>query len=293
MHKIEFNNITREFPESIEEMTPAQYRYFAFLELNRQMGKISMKQLEVQFVYFALNMVRTSDAPKVIENVTLLRELVKPYFTTQKAKGKTNTIVDLNFLGNPLPEIVPKKGHRFLGPSAALQNCTYEEVFVQAHAALLEFSNTMEEESLDRLVAILYRPANEKGKRPKFDPETFEDNIPLVQHLHPEVKFGVYLFFASCVKFITTAEALDIGGGNTVNIAQLFKPDPGQSSSKGIGPVGLIYSIAESGVFGNARETASQGVYDVLIRMVQLHEQAKEMKKNAKRNQTPRVSRRR
>ena len=293
MHKIAFNNITREFPACVDQMTPEQYRYFAFLELNRQMGKISMKQLEVQFVYFALNMVRTSNAPKVVENVNLLRKLVKPYFTTQKAKGKTNTIVDLNFLQNPLKEIEPEKDLVLLGPSEALTNCTYEEVFVYGHAALLEFSNTMNEEALDRLVAILYRPANANGKRPKFDPETYEDNIPLVENLHPEVKFGVYLFFASCIKFITTATTLDIGGGNTVNIAQLFKPDPGQKSSKGIGPVGLIYSIAESGVFGNARETASQGVYDVLIRMVQLHEQAKEMKKNAKRNQTPRVSRRR
>ena len=281
MHKIEFSNITREFPESVSEMTPEQFRYFAFLEMNRQLGKISMQELEVFFVYFALNMVRTTDGLKAIENVNLLRELVRPYFTTQKIKGKNVTILDLNFLENPLP-LLKTEGAKLHGPSAALQNCTYEEVFVHAQNALLEFSASGEEEALDRLVAILYRPAVD-GKRPKFDPEKIDDHLPLVKKLLPEVKFGIYLFFASCQKFITTATDLDIGGGNEVNIAQLFKPDPGQKKVKGIGPVGIIYSLAESGVFGSAKDTASQGVYDVLIRMVQLHEQAKEMKKNAKR----------
>lgn len=282
MHKIEFGNITRDFPESVSEMTPEQFRYFAFLEMNRQLGKMKMEQLEVFFVYFALNMVRTTKSLKAVENVNLLRELVRPYFTTQKIKGKNVTILDLNFLENPLPVISVNASLKLHGPAAALQNCTYEEVFVHAQNALLEFSATGEEETLDRLVAVLYRPLLD-GKRPKFDPEKIEEHLPLVKNLLPEVKFGIYLFFASCQKFITTATDLDIGGGNRVNIAQLFKPDPGQKKARGIGPVGIIYSLAETGVFGNAKETASQGVYDVLIRMVQLHEQAKEMKKNAKR----------
>lgn len=282
MHKISFNNLTREFPEIISEMTGPQYRSFAYLEMLRQLGQISMTDLEVRFVYAALNMVRVSRSPLVVENIRQLRALVRPYFTTQTHKGKTATIVDLNFVENPLPSF--QVGDvTLLGPSTALQNCTYEEVFIGAHAALLEFSTTMELEALDRLTAALYRPAV-NGKRPKYDPETVEDHLHLAKQLHAQDKFGVYLFFASCLKFITTADTLDIGSGTTVNIAQLFKPDPSQKGSKGIGPIGLIYSIAESGVFGNARETASQGVYDVLIRMVQLHEQAKEMKrKNAKR----------
>lgn len=263
-------------------MTAPQYRSFAYLEMLRQMGQISMSDLEVRFVYAVLNLVRVSKAPKVVENIRQLRALVRPYFTTQKKKGKVETIVDLNFVENPLPEL-KAENTTLLGPSAALQNCTYEEVFIGAQGALIDFSNTMEVEALDRLVATLYRPSV-NGKRPKYDPETVEEILPLVKQLPAHEKFGVTLFFASCQKFITTADALDIGGGTTVNIAQLFKPDPSQKGSKGIGPVGLIYSIAESGVFGNARETASEGVYDILIRMVQLHEQAKEMKrKNAKR----------
>lgn len=294
MHKIKFNNIKRDFPENISEMTAPQFRYFAYLEMLRQLGKITMAQLEVQFVYFALNMVRTSNAPLVVENITKLRQLVRPYYTTQSHKGKIVTILDLNFVKNPLPEITivpsclqegcppPADGVVLHGPADALQNCTYEEVFVHAQNALLDFSNTQNAESLNELVAILYRPAK-KGKRPKFDPEKTNGHLELVKSLHEEIKFGVYLFFASCHKFITTATDLNIGGGTSVNIAELFKPDPTQGKSKGIGPVGIIYSLAESGVFGNAKETARQNVYDVLIRMVQLNEQAKKMKQDAKR----------
>ena len=269
-------------------MTPEQYLYFSLLELKRQAGKISMRNLEISFVYFALNMVRVSSTSQVVENVNKLRKLVQPYYISQKIKGKTQQIVDLNFLENPLPVLTIKTPHsgswgvKLYGPEAALQDCTYEEVFVHAQNALVEFSTTGEQEALDRLVAVLYRPMF-NGKRPKFEAGKINDHLHLVKELFPEVKFGVYLFFASCQKFITTATDLDIGGGNTVNIAQLFKPDSGQKAGKGIGPVGIIYSLAESGVFGNAKKTAAQGVYDVLIRMVQLHEQAKEMKKNAKR----------
>lgn len=287
MHKIEFGNITREFPENISEMTAPQYRYFAYLEMLRQSGKITMERLEVLFIYFVLNMVRTTDGEKAIENITLLRQLVKPYFVEQRYKGKVAQVVDLNFLNNPLP-VIQCGRKKLYGPADALQDCSYEEVFIHGQNALIEFSNTRESSALDNLVAALYRPKKrslpwEKKKRPRFDPETMEDVLPLVQQLRPEIKFGVYLFFASCQKFITTADALDIGGGTTVNVAQLFKPDPSQKSGAGIGSVGIIYSLAESGVFGDAKETARQGVYDVLIRMVQLHEQAKEMKRHAKR----------
>lgn len=281
MHKIAFGKIEKDFPENISEMTGAQYRYFCFLEMQRQMGKMEMAELEVLFVYFVLEMDRRIDAPLVVENVTQLRKLVQPYFTIEKRDQKTHIIIDLDFVKNILP-VLEVGETKLLGPADALQNCTYEEVFVHGQNALLEFSNTREEDHLDELVAILYRPAI-NGKRPKFNAEDMEEHLHLVKQLNPEVKFGIFLFFASCHKFITNADALDIGGGVTVDIAQLFKPDPNQKKSKGIGSIGIIYSLAESGVFGNAKETASYPAYDILIRMVQLHEQYKEAKRNVKR----------
>ncbi len=284
MHKIEFGKIDKDFPEDISEMTPAQFQYFSYLEMLRQSGQISMEALEVHFVYFALNMVRTSDSAKIVENVTKLRELVRPYFIEKSHNGKTSKIVDLNFVINPFPSIVCNK-ETLLGPADALQDCSYEEVFVHAHREFMEFSNTRDMEALTRLAAVLYRPAK-NGKRTKFKAKDLEDHQKLTIQLKPEVKFGIFLYFASCHKFITTNDALDIGGGITVDIASLFKPDSTQGNAKGIGPVGIIYSIAESGVFGSAKETGAQNVYDILIRMVQLNEQAKKIKADAKRNKS-------
>jgi len=281
MHKITFGKIEKDFPENISEMTGAQYRYFCFLEMQRQLGKMEMAELEVLFVYFVLEMDHRIDAPLVVENVTQLRKLIQPYFTTEKRDQKTYIILNLDFVTNLLHVLEVEKS-KLVGPGDALQNCTYEEVFVHGQNALLDFSQTREEKYLDQLVAILYRPAI-NGKRPIFNAEAIDEHFPLVQQLLPEIKFGVFLFFASCHKFITNANALDIGGGATVDIAQLFKPDPSQKKQKGIGSIGIIYSLAESGVFGNAKETAAYPAYDVLIRMVQLHEQYKEAKRNAKR----------
>jgi len=66
-------------------------------------------------------------------------------------------------------------------------------------------------------------------------------------------------------------------GGVSVNIAQLFKPS--KKKAKGVGPVGIIWDLAESNVFGNADETGKKNVYDILVRMVQLHEKSEEIKK--------------
>jgi len=40
----------------------------------------------------------------------------------------------------------------------------------------------------------------------------------------------------------------------------------------------VIWDLAESNVFGNAEATGKVNVYDVLVRMVQLHEKAEELK---------------
>ena len=283
MHKIEFGKITKEFPESIAEMTGPQYRYFCYLELNRQLGKMPMHDLETMFVYFALNMAHTSDSPRVIENVTLLRELVKPYYIEQEGKGKTkHKIVDLNFVNNPLPVITIDK-LKLYGPSPALQDCTYAEVFMHSQNAMIDFCNTSEEEYLDDLIAVLYRPMI-KGKRPKFDSDNYEEHKQAIKKLPPEIKFGVFLFFSSCHKFITTNRALDIGGGVVINTAQLFQPS--KKKQKGVGPIGVIHSLAESQVFGDTEKTGKTGVYDVLTRLVQLHEQGLEAKRNANSKKT-------
>lgn len=282
MHKIAFGKITKDFPESIAEMSGPQFRYFAFLEMNRQLGKMTMADLEVMFIYFALDMVRTSNSPKVVENINRLRPLVHPYFSNQEHKGKKSAIVNLDFVNNSLQEISIGETTLY-GPEDALQDCTYEEVFVHGQNAMIDFCNTNSIACLDNLVAVLYRP-KVNGKRPDFRREKYEEHLELVKQLQPEVKFAIFLFFSSCHKFITTCSALDIGGGNTLNIAQLFQPS--KKKAKGIGPLGIIYSLAESRVFGDADKTGRKNVYEVLARLVQLHEQAKEAEKNAKRKKT-------
>lgn len=278
MHQISFNNITREFPETVSEMTPEQYRYFCQLELARQAGQISMARLEILFIYHVLNMVRVSNKPQVIENIHKLRSLVKPYFTSQRKDGKDRPVLDLDFVHNPIPEI--KLGKTiYKGPGTALQDCEYAQLFVYAHNAYIDFSKTMQDKHLDRLVAALYMPAGSEFKAQDMISRAgkFKD-IPL------DLKFGVYLFFASCMKFIATNTALPIGGGVTVDISILFKSDGGSGSMKGIGAIGVIYDLAADGVFGDADKTGHQNAYDVLIRIIQLDQKAKKLKEDAKRN---------
>jgi hypothetical protein len=69
--------------------------------------------------------------------------------------------------------------------------------------------------------------------------------------------------------------------GNKCMFSRIFRKGKGEgrSEGEGIGLTGVLMSLAESGVFGNIKETADANVWDVLTRLYQLELQSEEMEK--------------
>ena len=92
------------------------------------------------------------------------------------------------------------------------------------------------------------------------------------------------LWFGNCVDFIATGRpTID---GIEMDFSILFsKKTDSDNTPAGIGLTGVIYSLAESSVFGNAEQTGNTNLYDVLVRLYQLKLELDALKdKNNKHN---------
>ncbi|WP_109852817.1 hypothetical protein [Aquimarina sp. AU58] len=293
MHKIEIphKNKSIEFPESISEMNTNQYILFSDLAFKFATQQISYGEFKVQLTYILLNLERKVDmteasekTDRVAENVYRISELMESFFRTEIKDKKKYKIIKLDDVVNHIP-FFSISGTKYYGPKDALTSCSFGQ-YIQALNALHDFYNTKEEHHLNTLVDTLYRPIGDE-----FSNESIDDRPEVHVNTAIGVKYGVYLFFAACQEWIVTNKELSIGGGNTVDLTVLFKSNKPKDplAPKGIGMLSALYTIAESGVFGTMDKTADQNLYDVLVYMVQKHNEVEKMKRDAKRKKSTKV----
>lgn len=289
MLSIDINSkISRDYPESIAEMTSDQFVNFADLVFMYQSKQISYQEFSVRLTYTLLNMERTvkktnkSRLSEVSECINYIAKNNDAFFEEKHKEGKTYKVIALNFVSNLIPKI--KVGDQwYYGPSDALTNTEFGE-YVSALNFYIDFSKSNKVEDLDLLVGVLYRPENESkslnDKRTPFNKELISYYAKEVSTIPFAEKYAIYLFFAACQQFIVTTKELSLSGGITVDLSVLFNQS--KTNEKGIGMAGIIYSLAESNVFGDAEKTAKQPTYEILLRMVQTYYQAKKLERDAK-----------
>ncbi len=290
MHTIEIGHkITKYYPECIEEMTSQQYIEFVRLVILYQANQLTYTAFSLRLTYMFLDMERRininehKNVDKILDNLQQLTALNNAFFEEQSSEnGKVVKVLNTDFIKNPLPEF---KHLNIKGPDDALVNTTFGE-YVSALNAYIDYSNSGEESDLNVLVASLYRPICKQRQKQHLDDirEPFHKDrinyyITKIKDLDFEYKYGIYLWFASCQKFIVTNTDLTLSGGVSVDLSSLFK---GTGNDKGIGMAGIIFDLAESNVFGTSDEVEQKPTYDVLVRMVQTKQQAEKLKRDVK-----------
>ncbi|WP_378186892.1 hypothetical protein ACE939_00905 [Aquimarina sp. W85] len=293
MHKIEIpsKNTVIEFPEEISEMTVEQYIAFCSLILQFTNKEISYGELRVQLTYVLLNLIRKVDVSKqneqadaVSENVYRISQLMDCFFDTNEKDGKAFKTVKLDNIDNKIPSIEIQK-HMYTGPADALTDLKFGQ-YIQALNAYIDYAKTKDEYYLNHLVATLYTAKDEA-----LDNNSKDRKAALFSLVSLAQRYGVYLFFQGCQEWIATNRALDIGGGHTVDLSVLFIPSKNsESDGKSIGMLSAMYTLAESGVFGDMEKVANQNLYDALVYMVQKHNEVLKLKKNAKNTRSKGVS---
>lgn len=118
---------------------------------------------------------------------------------------------EVNLTRNSLP-VIRQGWRKYHGPSDGLQNCTFGE-FTRANSLLDAFIRSGEQQYLDAIVAVFYRPAkwfwfirkrftDDEDPRRRYSSQTHKKRSKRFALLDPQVKYAVYLFFSGVLNLL-------------------------------------------------------------------------------------------
>lgn len=309
------------FPSDQDEMNGKQRITLITGLLLYNMGKITYSGLKkfllknylnvkpsIAYKYFSTN----ADKLRAAENFNRLADCLDSLFRhAEPVEGHPELVEGHPELVEGHPELVegqtinletPKqflpviscRRKKYYGPESGFADLTFYE-FRTASYYFAQYIQNNKEADLDRLIALLYRPGKKfwHFKKHRSDcngirripisaetnPSCLEKRALRLSKLPFPVKYTILLYCAGCFNFIRTGRPeID---GKEINLERLYKNEPDGES---IGMSGLLFSIAESGIFGNIKETDQQNIYTILARMYQLMLQEEEMKRKFKSN---------
>lgn len=299
-HSIEIPEYNKTFymPSDLSECDSRQYIEMCHLILNYQLDKLSYEELRLTAVYKLLNLKLSSSPDRVTEenkltNIYLISELLDSFFEVNEAGQK---VIKQYYVHNPIPKIAPLWA-TYYGPSDSFMNLTFGE-YVDVLRLFLDFSASKDFMLLYDITAILYRPKKpfhfirKLGNsyngdcRVKYNSNKVQERAVTLRTAPVGFIFGVYLLFASFQKYITTAKIP--WGGNEIDLSILFSPLPDDNSTQDTAPSlgmdSLVFSIAESGVFGDFKEVRASNFWEIIIRIYDLTKRDQDERQKNKSN---------
>lgn len=306
MHRLDIpaKKIHVEYPSKLQECSPEQAAFFVGLYLKYLQKQISVEDMKVMMAKNFLKLkssakywsaLRRSKNDKASEdyldtirdNIYQIAYSLNSFFVEEDNEGRKTLKPEFTCIKNIIPKI---KG--FYGPADALTDCTFYE-YKEAHTAFMKFVNTENDVYLHRLAAILYRPKKlflfirkrlpkfngriRKEIRPDSNSLILENRINKMSRLSHEQLYYIFLFYRSCEEYLFNGTPeID---GKEINLSVLYE-GTGSSTGDDIGLTGVLFSLAESNVFGDIDKTANTGLYDILVRLYQMAVQFKKFKKD-------------
>jgi len=278
-------NFEKEIPCSFDEMSSEEFIRFAHLYLELQNGAVTLNHLKTEMVFqflglkyskWRFELMMEEDKAKIYENIFLISEKLDFMFVHEPTEdGKINLKVNFPFTKNLIP-----KYQGFIGPDDLMDDVTFLE-YKNAHVAAMEFLKSNDETDLNWFVATLYRrPVLRWWKKPTYDEFKTKKIAEKVSCWPFSVKYAMLLNFMAWEEYIRTgAFVID---GNEISFSILFKRSEDDGDDAGTGLTGLLFTIAETGVFGNVKATSEQNLYDILFRLYQVQREKMEMEKRMK-----------
>ena len=256
-----------------------------------QAGELDYLSFRTHAVYKLLNMKR--GAPGInddfkFSNIYQLSELVDSFFEEEE-EGRR--IIKQYYINNPVP-FFRSRLFCYYGPADEFNNVKFGE-YVDGLGHYTDFHQTGDPHYLYLLLATFYRrrkPGTALAKfletfngdeRVRYNPESVAARAKKFKMQHTGIVFGFYLLFASFQKYITTAQLYV--AGNEIDLSVLF--DEGSRTHKesdlpGIGMKSLMYSFAESGVYGDLERVREVPLWEALVRMYDLTKRSKDYEAN-------------
>jgi hypothetical protein len=270
-------NIKLNYPSSWEEIGYKDAGRIGEIMYKANKGEIDYDMARKLAVDVLLNRVNGSDKPMYGPeslnywwNESLLANSVNFLFEKKKGnKGVENMSINPKFCIQIIPRV--RVGfHWYQGPKDLLSDITILE-WKETSWRVGKYSKTHDDNCLDEIFAVLYIRKKDMG----------EKELTIARRVPIGIKFMVYLFFLGCMNWIRE-ETIEIDGED-INFGCLFPTGKeAAENSKGdednTGLAGILFQMAESGVFGNMEQTSKVNMWDVFLRLYQIHQQIKRMK---------------
>ena len=270
------------FPDCWDELTTDEWVYLLDLRHALQTRRgISLQDVRRAWCYYVLahrgykfhrNRALHTDEMNLIERLTGTLDWM---WLIDEEEG----CVSLQF--NTTKNLLPK-WKKLIGPQSHGADLTFGE-FRAATAAMNLYTQDHMESDLLALVATLYRRPDTQGRRQPFDADRLPDYMRAAKDMPSWLQWGVYAWFAHfCEYLLSGSFVID---GNEVRFDPVFgrrEPDTPRSSAQDLGLNSILYTVAESGVFGTATDTDRTPLLRVLLKLLDDKQRADEMMKRIK-----------
>lgn len=288
MHTVEFPDLNKKIkiPSCFDEMKQDDIVVFAHLYLEFQKGMIDLAKLKTEMVFqflgvrmvkWRFELLKLEEKNRIYENVYLISEKLDFFFNEEHVDGKIILKVNFPWTNNLIPIY-----ERFRGPEKLMADISFLE-YKNAHVSAIEYLQSKKENDLNWFVANLYRRHKIFWMpKPKYDEFKVKKFAERVAKWPFSVKYAILLNFLAWEEYIRTG--VFTVDGNQISFSILFeKSKNSENDDAGTGLTGLLFSLAETGVFGNVKATSEQNLYDVLFRLYQLKREKMEMDKKLKK----------
>jgi hypothetical protein len=204
---------------------------------------------------------------------SLLADSVNWLFRIDKNKDGTEAMsINPKFCKQLIPA-VRIRWRLYRGPKDLLSDFTIYQ-FKEASWRVGKYGETKDDQYLNEIFAVLYHTKKNNSEA------KFQQRLKDAARVPAGVKFMAYLFIIGCLNWLKD-EPVEIDG-QEINFGCLFgkgvEKDGLKDKGGDTGMAGILFQMAESGVFGNLEQTSKVAMWDVFLRLYQIHYQIKSMK---------------
>ena len=172
----------------------------------------------------------------------------------------------------------------WIGPLSHGGDLTFGE-FRQAIAHLKAYEQDQNPTALSALAGLLYRPEaslrqkhEQQLRRQPYDWDSLAEKIERGYQMEPWQRWGIYAWFAYFCEYLTTGTF--IIDGEEVNFSLIFgERDNSGTKSQGGGLHQICLTLAESHVFGTAKDVDHTPLLTVMMKLLKDYQTLQELKR--------------
>jgi hypothetical protein len=266
-----------EFPECWEEVQPAEFAYLLKLRMLLILTPRAVSLTDVKRLWCSYVLRHRGLKSKRKDYYLLVNRLAKTLDWQWRVDEDNNSIA-LTF--DSTVNLIPSWSG-FWGPASHGADLTFGE-FRFAVIMHNEYTRTQDMAYLNSLCAILYRP-KKNGRRIPFVSSDISRGVKDIAGMPDYLKWGIYCWFASFCSFLFHGTfVLD---GCDVCFEPVFaSAGKDHAPEQSLGMNSILFSMAESGVFGSIEEVDNTQLLRVLLKLLDDKQKADSLIQAAKKH---------